>query len=103
MPKESVIEDNNQFKGDLTVKGDLKVMGTAEGNIEVKDCLKVEDGRIIGNIKAKCAIIKGKIDGDIECENYFDMEKGILNAKVKSPKIIISEFVDYGDLKKIIE
>lgn len=103
MAKTSIIEKNNFFKGELKVEGDLKVNGTAEGKIEVKNCLFVEKGRIVGEVKAKCAIIKGNVDGKIVCEDYFDMEEGVLNAKVKAPKIIISEFADYPDLNKIVE
>ncbi len=103
MKKTSIIEKDTHFKGELKINGDLKVNGTAEGKIEVKNCIIVEKGRIVGDVKAKCAIIKGNIDGNIECSDYFDMEEGVLNAKVKAPKIIISEFADYPDLNKIVE
>ncbi|BBB33261.1 conserved hypothetical protein [Thermotomaculum hydrothermale] len=103
MSKQSIIEKNNQYKGNLKVEGDLKVLGVAEGKIEVENCIHLEGGRIIGEVKAKCAVINGNIDGKIECSDFFDMEKGVLNSKVKAPKIIISEFADYPDLNNIIE
>ncbi len=103
MTKESIIEKENHFKGDLQVAGNLKILGIAEGNIVVEKCLKVEKGTIKGEVKAESAVIRGFIDGKIECKNYFEMEEGVLNAKIKSPRIIISEFVDYPDLNKIIE
>ena len=103
MDKTSIIEKETHFKGELKINGDLKVNGTAEGKIEVKNCLFVESGRIIGEVTAKCAVIKGNVDGKIVCKDYFDMEEGVLNAKIKAPKIIISEFADYLDLNKIVE
>ena len=103
MEKTSIIEKDTHFKGELKINGSLKVNGIAEGKIEVKNCLFVESGRIIGEVKAKCATIKGNVDGKIVCEDYFDMEEGVLNAKIKAPKIIISEFADYPDLNKIVE
>jgi len=103
LAKESIIEKNNHFKGELKVEGDLTVIGIAEGKIEIENCLSVKKGRIIGEVKAKCAVVAGNIDGEIECSDYFEMKEGVLNARIKAPKIIISEFADYPDLNNIIE
>jgi len=102
LAKKSVIEKTNRFKGELKVNGNLEIYGIAEGEIEVSNCLTVE-GVAKGNIKTKCAIVKGTIEGKIECKDFFEAEKGKIHAKIKSPKIIVSEFVDYRKLEDIIE
>jgi cytoskeletal protein CcmA (bactofilin family) len=101
---ESLIGANSKFKGDIDIKGTLRVDGTLEGNVNAdwvifgeKACLKgdvtargiIVGGRVYGNLKAKEIVeikAKGQVSGDISTGKLTIIEGGVFDGRSSMQK-----------------
>ena len=62
---QSLLGMNSNFKGELNVKGTLRVDGTVDGKLDA-DCLILSETAVVkGAATAKKIIIGGKINGNV--------------------------------------
>ena len=77
----SLIASGVQIAGDVIVTDGVRIDGQVHGNViakpETKGLLVLsEQGRIEGNVRVHDAVVNGTICGDIEVENFIELQAG---------------------------
>ncbi|MEO0143199.1 MAG: polymer-forming cytoskeletal protein, partial [candidate division WOR-3 bacterium] len=63
--------------GNLKTNGSIRIDGSVQGDIEVKESLFAGKGSLIkGNINCKSAVIGGKIEGNIIASELLEFQSG---------------------------
>lgn len=89
---ESFLRMNSNFKGQLSVKGTLRVDGTVDGQLDADYVILGESAVVKGPIKAKKIIIGGKIDGDVHAQQRAEITlKGKVLGDIFTQKLAITE------------
>ncbi len=89
---ESVLGNNSNFKGELNVKGTLRVDGTVDGQLEADQVILTESAMVKGTIKAKKIIIGGKIEGNVSAQELVEIKsKGEVLGDIFTPKLAVIE------------
>ena len=101
----SLLGVNSSFKGQLNVKGTLRVDGTVEGQLDADYVILSETAEVKGEIKAKKIIIGGKIDGNARAQELVEIKsKGKVFGDVFTPKLTIIEGAEFNgkvEMKKV--
>jgi len=64
------------FRGNLKIKGGLKIDGDVEGDIDCDNIIIIGiTGKIIGTVKANECIISGMVEGDLSINGLLELEK----------------------------
>lgn len=88
----SFIGAGSTFKGDITVKGALRIDGEVEGTVTADSLIVGEKAYIKGDINAKNANIGGRIEGNIYAEDLVEIgSKSYINGNITTGKISIAE------------
>ena len=83
---------NSSFKGELNVRGTLRVDCTVEGHLDADNLILSESAEVRGEIRAKRIIIGGKIDGNVHAEELVEVKsKGKVFGDIFTPKLAIIE------------
>lgn len=79
--------------GNVSGKGNFKIDGTVDGNIEIKgDLVLGEKSMVTGNIVAKNIIIAGQVSGDIDASGQLTIKAtGTVCGQQKCGSLIIEE------------
>ena len=77
----SLIATGVQIAGDVIVTDGVRIDGQVAGNVMAKPESKgllvlSEQGRIEGNVRVHDAVVNGTICGDIEVENFIELQAG---------------------------
>jgi len=68
----SIIGADVTVVGTLTSSGDVTVEGMVRGDIQAKGRVTIsEQGKLVGNLHAKDATIRGRIEGNIQAEKVM--------------------------------
>ena len=101
----SLLGINSSFKGQLNVKGTLRVDGTVEGQLDADYVILSETAEVKGEIKAKKIIIGGKIDGNARAQELVEIKsKGKVWGDIFTPKLTIIEGAEFNgkvEMKKV--
>ena len=101
----SLLGMNSSFKGQLNVKGTLRVDGTVEGQLDADYVILSETAEVKGEIKAKKIIIGGKIDGNARAQELVEIKsKGKVWGDIFTPKLTIIEGAEFNgkvEMKKV--
>ncbi len=84
---------NLKINGNVSGEGNLIILGTFDGDFELKGQLKVAQGAVIkGNIKATGVSINGKVDGTIEARERILLDTtATMKGRLVTPKISIQD------------
>lgn len=89
---ESFLGMNSSFKGELKVRGTLRVDCTVEGQLDADNVILSESAEVQGEIKAKKIIIGGKVDGNVRAQELVEIKsKGKVFGDIFTPKLTIIE------------
>ncbi len=89
---ESVLGSNSTLKGELNVKGTLRVDGTVDGQLEADQVILSESATLKGTIKAKKIIIGGKMEGNVSAQELVEIKsKGEVQGDIFTRKLVIIE------------
>ena len=89
---QSFLGMNAIFKGELNVRGTLRIDGTADGKLDADYVILSESGVVKGVIKAKKVIIAGKIDGNVLAQQLVEIKsKGKVLGDIFTQKLAITE------------
>jgi len=93
----SLLGVNSSFKGQLNVKGTLRVDGTAEGQLDADYVILSETAEVKGEIKAKKIIIGGKMDGNTRAQELVEIKsKGKVLGDIFTQKLTIIEGAEFN-------
>jgi cytoskeletal protein CcmA (bactofilin family) len=89
---ETFLGMNSSLKGELNVRGTLRIDGTAEGQLDADYVILSETGEVKGEIKAKKILIGGKMDGNVRGQELVEIKsKGKVLGDIFTPKLAIIE------------
>ncbi len=89
---ETFLGMNSSFKGELNVRGTLRIDGKVEGQLDVDYAILSETGEVKGEIKAKKILIGGKMDGNLRAQELVEIKsKGKVFGDIFTPKLAIIE------------
>jgi len=89
---ETFLGMNSSLKGELNVRGTLRIDGTAEGQLDADYVILSETGEVKGEIKAKKILIGGKMDGNVRAQELVEIKsKGKVLGDIFTPKLAIIE------------
>jgi len=89
---ESLLGMNSNFKGELNIKGTLRVDGMVDGKLDADYLILSESAVVKGIIKAKKIIIGGKIDGSVCAQELVEIKsKGRVWGDIYTQKLAIVE------------
>ncbi len=98
---ESFLGVNSNFKGELNVKGTLRVDGTVEGQLDADFMILSESAAVKGAIKAKKIIIGGKIEGNVYAQELVEIRsQGRVLGDIFTAKLAVT---DGGELNGKVE
>ena len=108
---ESFLGMNSRFKGELSVRGTLRVDCIVEGQLDADYVILGESAEVKGEIKAKKIIIGGKVDGNVRAQELVEIKsKGKFFGDIFTPKLAIIEGAEFNgkvemkkEERKIIE
>ena len=86
----NLINAGCKVEGNLISDSFIRIDGTVEGNMDVKEGAIIGDkGFVIGDIKTKSLIIYGMVNGNIDSDSLEIKSSGSVNGEIKTAKIHI--------------
>jgi len=83
---------NSSFKGELIVRGTLRVDCTVEGQLNADNVILSESAQVKGEIKAKTIIIGGKVEGNVHAQELVEIKsKGKVFGDIFTPQLAVIE------------
>jgi cytoskeletal protein CcmA (bactofilin family) len=91
----SILGQGCKVKGEIELKGTIRVDGEFEGKIECPDTLIVgKSGVVKANVNVKNAVIGGKIIGNINATNKIELQTGShVEGDIATTRLVIDEGV----------
>ncbi|MBI4822813.1 MAG: polymer-forming cytoskeletal protein [Nitrospirae bacterium] len=89
---ESIIGVNTQFKGNIKVKGTLRIDGFMEGNVEADWFVLGDKAYLKGNAEARGIIVGGNVEGNLTAKEIIEIkQKGKIKGDITTNKLTIAE------------
>ena len=89
---ETVIGADSTIKGELAIKGTLRIDGVVEGDIQADWVIVGETGRVRGNVQARTLVVGGKVEGNLEASEIIEMkDKAQVFGEICTGKLAMSE------------
>jgi cytoskeletal protein CcmA (bactofilin family) len=89
---ETFLGTDSAFKGELNVKGTLRIDGSVEGRLGGEFVILSESARVKGEIRAKKVIIGGKVEGTVSAHELVEIRsKGKVLGDISTVKLAILE------------
>ena len=83
---------NSSFKGELIVRGTLRVDCPVEGLLNADNVILSESAQVKGEIKAKTIIIGGKVEGNVHAQELVEIKsKGKVFGDIFTPQLAVIE------------
>ena len=94
---ETFLGMNSSFRGELNVKGTLRIDGTVEGQLYADYVILSESAEVKGEIRAKKIVIGGKMDGNVRAQELVEIKsKGKVLGEIFTPKLAIIEGAEFN-------
>ncbi len=89
---ETIIGEKSTVRGEVEIKGTLRVVGTIEGNIRSDWVVIGPKGVVKGDILASGVAVGGVIEGNISSKESVEIKtKGRVSGDITTPKLVIME------------
>ena len=89
---ETIVGAGTEIRGELSVKGTLRVDGSVDGNILADWVIVGEGGNIKGNVNATGMTVGGRVEGNIEALELVDLKpKARVYGEIHAGKLSVSE------------
>ena len=92
---ESVLLGGCSIRGAFEAKGNFRLDGFIEGDIVVEGVITIGESAVVrANIRARSAIIFGRVVGDILCSDRIELQVGAqVRGNIKTRKLLIQDGV----------
>ena len=100
----TLVGKGSNFNGSLKVEGGIRIDGQVEGQIETNGTLVIgKEGLLKAEIRAKDAIIGGKVIGNIVASNKIELQSGAhYSGDIKCRGLIIDSDVFFDGTSKML-
>ena len=102
---ESFLGMNSSFKGELNVRGTLRIDGTVEGQLDADYVILSDSAEVKGEIRAKKILIGGKMGGNVRAQELVEIKsKGKVLGDIFTEKLAIIEGAEFNgrvEMKKV--
>jgi cytoskeletal protein CcmA (bactofilin family) len=89
---ESYVGTNAQLKGEMNVKGTLRVDGAIEGRVNADWVILSETALVKGDITAQKIIIGGRVEGNLHAKDLVEIQaKGKVLGEIFTKKLAVTE------------
>lgn len=89
---ETLVGAESEIHGDLSVKGTVRIDGLIDGNINADWVIVGETGTVTGNIRARGAVVGGRVTGNIDAEKIVELKpKARFAGEIRTPALAVSE------------
>lgn len=101
----TVIAQGTELEGKFSCSDSVRLDGTIKGEVRVSKRLVMgNDGRVVGNIWATDAVIKGRINGDlVVSESLHLTETAVIEGNIAAKTMQVDEGARYNGTCKIGE
>lgn len=91
----SVLLEGTTIRGAFECNGDLKLDGFIEGDVVVHGTITIGESAVVrANVRAKSAIVFGKLVGDLFCSDKIEFHIGAqVRGNLKTRKLLIQDGV----------
>ena len=81
------------LEGAIEAKGSMRIDGRVKGSVKAGDTLTIgAKGEISGEVRARMAIVGGKVEGDVFIEEKLVLEaNSVLVGNLKAKKLVIDD------------
>ena len=94
---ETFLGANSTFKGELKVKGTLRVDGLVEGCLEAECVILTEKGRVKGEVQGRKLIIGGAVEGNLRAQELVEIKsQGKIQGDISTQKLTVIEGAEYN-------
>lgn len=95
---DTVVGPETEVKGDVSVRGSMRLDGRVEGNVSVMDSLYMGKGAFVhGDVHCKEGVVAGKIEGNLVVQGALELQSGATvmgDVKCKSLVLAKDAFLD---------
>jgi cytoskeletal protein CcmA (bactofilin family) len=90
---DTVIGPETEVKGDVSVRGSMRLDGRIEGNLSVMDSLYMGKGAYVhGDVHCKEGVVAGKIEGNLIVQGALELQSGAtVLGDVKCRSLILAK------------
>jgi cytoskeletal protein CcmA (bactofilin family) len=94
---ESFLGADSIFKGDLSVKGTLRVDGSVEGRLNADCVILSEKARVKGEIQGKKLVIGGSVEGNLRAQQLVEIKSGgKVLGDISTPQFVVTEGAQFN-------
>lgn len=87
--KPSIISEGFEFVGTITSEGALNIAGIVKGKITAKSVLVDVEGRVEGELNADLLMVKGRVIGDVKCQDLNVGPRALIDGTIAYQNIHI--------------
>jgi cytoskeletal protein CcmA (bactofilin family) len=87
--KPSIISEGFEFVGTITSEGTLNIAGIVKGKITAKSVLVDVEGRVEGELNADLLMVKGRVIGDVKCQDLNVGPRALIDGTIAYQNIHI--------------
>lgn len=87
--KPSIISEGFEFIGSITSEGTLNIAGIVKGKISAKSVLVDVEGQVEGELTSETLAVKGKIVGEVICQDLNVGPRAFIDATISYQNIHI--------------
>lgn len=87
--KPSIISEGFEFVGTITSEGTLNIAGIVKGKITAKSVLVDVEGQVEGELNADLLMVKGKVVGDVKCQDLNIGPRALIDGTIAYQNIHI--------------
>lgn len=87
--KPSIISEGFEFLGTITSEGTLNIAGIVKGKITAKSVLVDVEGQVEGELNADLLMVKGKVVGDVKCQDLNVGPRALIDGTIAYQNIHI--------------
>ena len=89
---ESFLGTDSIFKGELNVKGTLRVDGSVEGRLNADCVILSEKASVKGEIQGKKLVIGGSVEGNLRAQELVEIKsRGKVMGDISTPQFVVTE------------
>jgi cytoskeletal protein CcmA (bactofilin family) len=90
--KESIIAAGLTIEGKIEGSGNVRIAGDFKGDVSVQGNLTIESGaHVTGGVKADTVVVGGQLDGNIDASSRVELlQTGVFNGELKAGSLTVA-------------